>query len=57
MGDKPLLCVWDNINGLIKYRFKGHLRKSIGNVVFSPSGKLLAANSNNDDHTLAIYDI
>ncbi len=57
MGDKPLLCVWDCVTGEIRHRFQGQLRKSIANVAFSRSGNLLAANSNDDNHTLAVYDL
>lgn len=57
VGAKPMVCVWDCNTREAKAIFQGDLQKGIAQVTFSNNGKKLAAIANDDDHTIAIYDL
>lgn len=57
MGNKPLIAIWDSETMETVMTFNKPLQKSISNIAFSPSGRLIAATSMSDNHEIAIYDI
>ena len=67
-GPKPMICIWkyetateekENIPNKIQNIaiFQGDLQNTITQVCFSNSRKKLAAVSNDEDHTVCIYDL
>ena len=52
-----MLCVWDSAFAKSKVILKGDLPYGIQNVCLSWDEKMVAANSLDDNHTIAIYDI
>ncbi len=57
MGAKPMIYVWDSQTMHHKKAFKGHLTCGIQSLSFSPSGKFLAAVANDNDYTVAVFNV
>lgn len=53
---KPALCLWDTEGKQIS-RFEGMFEKGINTIAFSPESTKLGAVTNDDDHTIFIFDL
>jgi hypothetical protein len=57
IGNKPVLCLWDNVTMTKVCSLVGVLRKGISQICFSHDGKQLAASSMDSDNTIMIFSV
>ena len=57
VGAKPWIYVWDLNNFDVLNSFRGHLKRGVDLLAFTPDGQKLAATGRDDDHTIVIYDL